>query len=280
MSLHLPMRWSRVGLAALAIAGLSACALTPRADRDWYEYLAPTTHAEEDAGGRISLAPVSDWSYEAEGGVEQCYAEVEFETDDLRDVWFMIEPQPGSRLAAHTLLLFELEGDRLIGVTIEARREADESYSAFRGLWNAYELSFLWASARDLLTRRAVMLDHEIFVYPLRLDTPQKRGLLHRLIVRTQELEREPRFYNTLFSNCTNEIAKAAGLSWHYSFVATGLSDEYLFRRGIIPGTSFEDAQARADVTEVVRALNDEPRGFDFDAALLAELRARRDAAD
>jgi hypothetical protein len=263
-----------LALVAAALTGAS-CAITPRSDRDWYPYLATTTDAEID-GDRITIAPVSDWSYDATGASAQCYRDETFAFSELRDAWFMLEPQPNSRLAAHTLLLFEFNGDRFVGVTIEARREREETYSAFRGVWNTYELSYLWASARDLLVRRAVMLDHEIYVYPLLLDTPQKRGLLNRMLVRTQELEREPRFYNTFTTNCTNELAKAAGLKWNMAFVLTGLSDEYLFRQGFIPGDDFEAVKARADVTTLVRTLNETVAPEAFDAALLAELRARR----
>jgi hypothetical protein len=266
-----------VAALVLGLAVFSACATTPRTDREWYDYLAPTSHVQVE-GETVTVGPVSDWTYDASGAPTPSYSEASFDVADLKDVWFLIEPQPGSRLAAHTLLLFEFEGDRIVGLTIEARREADEEYSAFRGLWNQYELSYLWGSARDLLTRRAVMLGHEVFVYPLALQEAQKRMLIERLLERTEALETKPRFYNTMFSNCTNELAKAAGLKWHYSFILTGRSDEYLFRRGVIPGESFEDAHARADVTEFVRSLNGELREVDFDAALLAELRARRDA--
>src|SRR5262249_15686201 len=88
--------------------------------------------------------------------------------------------------------------------------------------------------------------------------------------------ETTPRWYNTLFSNCTNELAKAAGIKWHYSFFLTGKSDDYLFRRGIIPGASFDVAHAEADVSNLVRELNALDPAL-FDAALLEELRARRD---
>jgi hypothetical protein len=265
-----------VGALALGAVVFSSCAATPRSDRDWYPYLSPTAHIvdEEDV---FTIGPVSDWTYDAGGVATPAYREETFEASEIQDVWFLIEPQPGSRVAAHTLLLFEFEGDEVVGLTIEARRERDEQYSAFRGLWNQYELSYLWGTARDLLTRRAVMLNHEIFVYPLAIDDAQKEMLLRRLVDRTVTLETEPRFYNTLFSNCTNELAKAAGLPWHYSFILTGRSDEHLFRTGIIPGESFEAARAQADVTDFVRQLNAEPREMDFDAALLAELRARRD---
>jgi hypothetical protein len=268
------LRPAFVCLALIALCGAASCITGPaRADRDWYPYLARTPHVELGAD-RFSVSPVSDWSYTHDGPTSETYIEAGYEIDQLREVWFVLEPQPGSQLAAHTLLLFEFEGDRLLGLTIEARRERDEEYSALRGIFNSFELAYIWASARDLLVRRAVMLDHEVFVYPVEIADEQKRTLLTRLLERTDALETRPRYYNTITSNCTNELAKAAGLRWAPAYIFTGRSDEYLFRRGIIPGESFESAHARSDVTEIVQALNQVPPDT-FDRALLEELRLR-----
>ena len=259
---------------ALAIAITGCATLQPRADRDWYPYLARASHAEI-SGDHVAVSPVSDWTYSAQGELTRDYGERAFNISDVRNVWFVLEPQPGSRLAAHTLLLFELPDDRLIGITIEARREQGEEYSAIRGAFNAFELAFLWAEARDLLTRRAVMLDHEVFVYPVAINDQQKQVLLRNLLLRTDLLEERPRFYNTLFSNCTNELAKAAGFHWAPAYILTGTSDEYLFDRGIIPGDRFEQAHVRSDMTAFIKAHNNLTAAA-FDAAVLMELRRRR----
>lgn len=269
-----PLRPAFACLALIALMGAASCVTAaPRADRDWVPYLGRTADVQL-AADRFAVTPVSDWSYSPQGPTAEDYVDAAYEVEDLRAVWFVLEPQPGSRLAAHTLLLFEFEGDRLLGLTIEARRETHEEYSALAGIFNTFELAYVWASARDLLTRRAVMLDHEVFVYPVAIGEEQRRTLLTRLLERTEALETRPRFYNTLFSNCTNELAKAAGFNWAPAFVLTGRSDEYLFRRGILPGESFEQAHARSDMAAFITALNQAPAAS-FDAALLAELRRR-----
>jgi hypothetical protein len=269
-----PLRPAVASIAAILVLGAGA-AITqpPRADRDWYPYLSRGVDVEL-SGQRFAVTPVSAWSYVREGPTDESYIEAAYDISELREVWFMLEPQPGSQLAAHTLLLFEFEGDRLLGLTIEARRERGEEYSAFHGLFNAFELAYIWGSARDFLTRRAVMLDHEVFVYPVDITDEQKRVLLTRLLRRTESLETQPRYYNTIMSNCTNELAKAAGFQWAPAYILTGRSDEYLFRRGIIPGASFAQAHARSDVTDFVQALNTLPAET-FDRELLTELRRR-----
>ena len=270
-----PLRPAVGAIVAILVLGSAANVLgPPQMQRDWYPYLSHTPEVELTETDFI-VSPVSDWSYDWGGETDTAYlSSASYNFDQLRGVWFMLEPQPGSQLAAHTLLLFEFEGDRLLGVTIEARREQGEEYSALHGQFNAFELIYIWASARDLLVRRAVMLDHEVFVYPVAITEAQSRDLLRTLLTRTGELSRTPRYYNTVLSNCTNELAKAAGFNWAPAFILTGRSDEYLYRRGVIPGESFRQAHRRSDVTEFVQALNQAPAQA-FDAALLAELRRR-----
>jgi hypothetical protein len=269
-----PLRPAVASIVAILALGTGApITQPPRADRDWYPYLSRPVDVEL-SGERFSVTPVSAWSYAPQGPREETYVDAAYDLSELREVWFMLEPQPGSQLAAHTLLLFEFEGDRILGLTIEARRERNEDYSALRGVFNAFELAYIWGTARDFLTRRAVMLGHEVFVYPVEITQEQKRMLLTRLLERTEALETHPRYYNTITSNCTNELAKAAGFSWAPAYILTGRSDEYLFRRGVIPGASFAQSHARSEVTDFVRALNAAPADA-FDRELLAELRRR-----
>lgn len=269
-----PLRPALVSIVAILVLGSAAAISGPaRPDRNWYPYLGRDVSIELNQGA-FNVSPVSDWRYESAEVAEERYFDASFDVADLRNVWFVLEPQPGSTLAAHTLLLFEFSDDRIIGLTIEARREVNEEYDALAGIFNAYELAYVWGTARDFLTRRAVMLDHEVFVYPVAISDEQKLVLLTRLIERTDALERTPRYYNTILSNCTNELAKAAGFDWAPAFILTGRSDEYLYERGILPGASFEQAHRRSDMTEFIQALNQAPPEM-FDTALLAELRRR-----
>jgi len=245
----------------------------PRLDRHWDPYLAHTPHVAVTATG-FSVTPVTEWTYDAQGPVTPTYDAASYDFAALRNVWFVLEPQPGMSYAAHTFLLFEFADDHLLGVTIEARREDGEEYSAFNGAFNAYELSYIWGGARDLLTRRAVMLQHDVFIYPVAITEQQKRTLLVRLLARTADLETHPRFYNTFFSNCTNELAKATELKWDPSFILTGYSDEHLYKIGLIRAPSFALAHQRSDMTGFIRQLGANPPA-NFDAAVLAELRRR-----
>jgi hypothetical protein len=273
LSAH-PLRPALASIALILLIGATAFANQPaRQERNWYPYLARTSHVEL-SGDRFTVAPVTDWSYAASGPTRQTYVSAAHAISDVRAVWFVIEPDPQLSFAAHTFMLFEFSGDHLFGLTIEARREADEDYSAVAGAFNQFELSYLWGTARDLLTRRAVMLQHRVEIFPVAIPRDQMQTMLRNVLERTQALEYRPRYYNTLFSNCTNELAKAAGFHWAPAFILTGESDEYLFNRHLLRAPSLAVARQRAEMESFITQLNAAPEAA-FDALLLAELRRR-----
>ena len=268
--------WSSAGI---SIAVLLAFLVTPvllaepRLDRRWVDNLAHMPNVQLSPGA-FALDHVTDWSYTSEGPVKRDVVTFANTFDDLHNVWFMVEPQPGGEYAAHTLILFEFDGDRIVGLTVEARLEQGETYDAVAGAFNRYELSYIWATARELLTRRVTFLDKDVYVYPLQLDENQKRNFLRLLLEGTIDVSTHPRFYNTITCNCTNELAKVAGLGWHYSWVLTGYSPQRLYELKLIPGETFESAKKDALLKTAIAGWNNLP-SRDFDKALLAELRRR-----
>ena len=268
--------WVSAGL-AMAAGALAFCASiaarTPRLDRDWVENLSMMP-AIEKTGDGFSLSPVMNWSYNSDGPTKKETTSFAARYADLKNLYFVVEPQPGQPYAAHTLILFEFADDRIVGVTVEARLEKGEEYSALDGLLNKFELSYIWATARDLLTRRVTFLKKQIYVYPLALSHEQQQTFLRNVIDRTISVETRARFYNTLTSNCTNELAKAAGIGWHYSWILTGYSPRRLYDLKLLTGPSFESAREQALMTRETSAWSN-LTADEFDRSLLSELRKR-----
>ena len=118
-------------LVVLALASLGVCAAQPRLDRNWVDNLAVMPKVETTDAG-FALDGVVDWSYTKDGPATRTVGDFAASYADLRNVWFMVEPQPGGDYAAHTLVLFEFAGDRVVGLTVEARLEKGETYDAHR----------------------------------------------------------------------------------------------------------------------------------------------------
>lgn len=217
---------------------------TPRADRDWKPALTRVASFEASGPGQYRLPALRDYTFSTGGAEAPGWRETDINAADITGMWFFIEPFPENPLFAHSFLSFAFEGDtsqrEVLSVSIEARMEKDEDYSAIAGALRNYELMYVWSTERDIMTRIAVGLDHELYAYKINLEPEQMRRIFEYFVQRTNELAERPRFYNTLHSNCTNELAKAVNaafpkaLPWHRSWVMTGRSAEWLYDLGFI----------------------------------------------
>lgn len=255
---------------ALAYAGL-VLTKRPRSDREWTPSLERVAVFQESEPFRYVLKNSRAFEYGPSGALRKEWETTPVRADDLAEVWFFIEPFGGNPLFAHSFLSFVFEDEagarRTLSVSVEARRETGEKYSALNGAFRAYELAYVWSSEKDVLTRIAVKLDHPLYAY--RLDLPRDRAMVifDHFVKRTNDLAARPRFYNTLHSNCTNELAKAVNdaysgaLPWHRSWVATGRSAKWLHDLGFIapPDAGFDEIRARSDIQGLIKAFSAEP---------------------
>ncbi len=270
-----------IGLGALAALVLFFAMIAlkaPRHDHNWQPDAERVAQVKRD-GETFHIRQYRDWEWTARGAASDNWmATPALNVSEVRQAWFVVEPHPGLAVMAHTLVIFEFESGDLIGLSIEARKEADEDYSVIGGAFRQFELLYQWASPKDLLTRRAITLERDLYMYPLALTQAETETYLGALLARTAALETRPRFYNTLTSNCTNELAKTAGLDWRPAFVVTGKSAEALDAMGRISGDGdFATKKARAEIDDVVRALSDQAHAA-FNARLIYHLRKDDDA--
>ena len=245
---------------------------TPQNDRAWQPHLARAPLFSTIRGESWAIDQLRAYEFDAAEAYTEEWQPTTLNPDDLSEVWFFLEPFEDWDGVAHTFLSFVFDGPRpqTISVSIEARKEIGETYSGFRGLFNAYELIYLWSTEKDILTRIAINLDHELYAYRLDITPDQGRRILEHFINRTNRLKDQPRFYNSFTSNCTNELAKSVNeafpksLPWRMQYILTGTADRYLFERDFIDPlnlrTSSEDGanifkslKAKADIQSLAK---------------------------
>ena len=263
-----------IGLITFAfILMLCLALMTPRHDRDWADNVARLAEVRR-TGDAITVDNYRTWSYDGHGPTDTSYRTTNpFEIGDIAQIWFVLEPHPGIPGMAHTMIVFEFADQHLLGLSVEARKEAGEPYGLVHGTLNGFELIYVWASPKDLFTRRVLVQEHEIYMYPLALSQGEAEAYLGALLAKTEAIEARPRFYNTFTSNCTNELGKTGGLNWHPAFVFTGFSAKALFDQDRIVGEgSYGEIKARANITETIRGLSGESNE-DFNAGLIKRLK-------
>lgn len=155
----------------------------------------------------VVLKNIRDWRYLPSG--EKFASDMrttKLRYDELVRAWVVVEPFMLAQKIAHTFLVFELEDGRAYAVSIEARRRLKQGFRPFRALFREYELMYQWGTERDLLSIRALRRKNALHMVPLRFTHVQVVSLFKELAIKTNELFDHPRFYNTLFANCTTEL--------------------------------------------------------------------------
>lgn len=238
----------RIGVMIIIFAFISLAAFfiinRPSNNRNW-EYGMDKLAGVRVNGTKIEIDSLRDIDIVNDQAVFK-YAKRIVRIPDATKVWFMFEPfsipsVKGFKGVAHTYFVFDFESSPSIAISVEARREKGEDYSAEWGLFNKFELMNIWSTETDATVQRAVLRKSELYMFPLTISKKETQGLLLQLAKDTQELESHPRFYNSLFANCTNELAKSANKSkpgiipFNIALFFPGFSDKELYRLKLIP---------------------------------------------
>ena len=229
---------SLVGLILLLILIVS---LGPKArnDRDWqlgYEVL----QRVDIEGDKVTVHDLRDFRY-SETELEVAYDTRTYDLGKLESLWLVIESFSRIKAVGHTLLSFGFSDGQYLAVSIEARLSEGNNYDLLRGLFGNFELMYHLGSERDFIARRTTYLGHDVYLYPVRAAPRVTRQLLLDYLRSADALTKKPRFYNTLFDNCTSGIVKhvtrvdpSALSRYTIAQIAPGWSDRILYSRGLI----------------------------------------------
>jgi hypothetical protein len=255
----------------------------PSLDREWDEDVRVLTPVEQKAGGSVRLAAVRDWSYTQNEIVSKSYTPVEYDVGELEGLWLYEQDIGLDGLIAHTFLVFQFSeeyGDtRWLGLSVETRREVGEQYSIVRGLLHGFELTHIWATERDLVRRRVEYLDYPLTRYHIDVPVEYVRLLFQQMTAETHALSTDPRWYNTVRTNCTSSLiayvnqAEPGAIPCHYWDTSTSN------RRSPSPGsgstrTHFADAVSTPRVDAQPTGSDQEPDTHGGDPVEVALLHA------
>jgi len=247
--------------------GIYLYLLTPSHDRDWESFSSRTPDAIVSSSN-VTLTNVRNWNHSTSSVLSEDWIDqVEIDPADVTKIWFGLSSFSDIAAFGHTFLSFEFTDGNVYTLSIEARREIDEEYSFTKGLLRQYDLLYGWGTERDYVGVRTFLLDQKVELYPLDLTQAEAAAVFIALAEATNRVAIEPRFYNTLTSNCTNELVKVINqkypdsLPYHISHNLPGLSIEYLQNQGLIDSTT-KRSILPADNQALLSTIDQSPADF------------------
>jgi hypothetical protein len=258
----------RRGLLIPGVLALAGCALwfwlTPSHDRLWStdQSVLPAAEIHDDT---VTIRGVRNFRWTSETTFTPAWEERTYRLDQLATAWYVLVPFSQKwRGPAHAFVSFGFDDGRYLSISVEARRERGERYGVLKGMLRRFELVYVVGDERDLIGRRAVYDNNDVFLYPIKAGRPAVRAMFTDMLARVNALHERPEFYNTFSNNCTLNLVRHVNRispgripsSWRVVF--PGYSDEVALSLGLIDSTlALADARAKFRINDQARAALD-----------------------
>lgn len=233
-------------------------ALQPSNNRDWLPDVAVLPYADI-AGNQATIHNLRNCDYRTETDFEVHTYDKTFDLAALRTVDLYLVTW-GSPNIAHTMVSFGFTNGDYVCFSIETRKEKGEAYSAVKGLFRQFELTYIIADERDLVRLRTnYRQGEEACLYRLQVTPEQGRKLFLDYLRRANELHAHAEWYNALTDNCTTGIrtqrAAADRAPWNWRMLLNGHLDELLYERGmLVTNLPFAELKKNSNINARARA--------------------------
>ena len=225
---------------------------SPSNDRDWQE-LSRTLPTAAFEGRRVHIRNVRNVAWRSETDFDLKWEDREYDLDRIQRADFIVVPFTFGRALAHVFVSFGFDDGEQIALSVEIRKERNETYSPVRGMFRHYEITYVIGDKMDLIGLRANVLREPVHLYPIKATPEQARLMFTDMLERANDLAAKPRFYNTLLHNCTTTVAQHANelrrdkvSLWNWRIVLPGYSDGLVQELDLLDyDGSLDDARKR-----------------------------------
>jgi hypothetical protein len=246
--------------------------IPPSNERDWQPDVALLPTAEVN-GERVTIHNIRNCDYRSQADYTVRHYDKTFDLAKLQSVDFFVVYW-GSPMIAHTMMSFGFEGGDYACFSIETRKEKGEDYSAIKGFFRQFELTYVVGDERDLVRLRTNYRGEEVYLYRLNTEPAVAQLVFLDYLKQVNRLKERPQWYNALTANCTTLIrghtrpyAKNSRFDWR--ILVNGRIDQMAYeRKSLDQSLPFEQLKARS-------LINDRAKAADQDAAFSRRIRER-----
>jgi hypothetical protein len=262
-----------VFLGAFAVVVAWFLLIPPSNHRDWLPDVALLPSAEVN-GDRVTIHNIRNCDYRTETDYTVRHYDKLFDLAKLQSVDFYVVYW-GSPMIAHTMMSFGFEGGDYVCFSIETRKEKGEAYSAIKGFFRQFELTYVIGDERDLVRLRTNYRGEQVYLYRLNTEPAVARLVFLDYLKQVNRLEERPQWYNALTANCTTLIRGhtkpfAQNTRFDWRILLNGRIDQMAYeRKSLDQSLPFEQLKARS-------LINDAAKAADQDAAFSRRIREPR----
>jgi hypothetical protein len=219
--------------------------LKPSHERNWIPELAHLPQMSV-AENQLTVTNLRHFTWRTESDYDQRWETRSYDLSRIRGADLFLSYWSGEAIA-HLLLSFTFADSEPLTISIEIRREKGEEWSALAGFFRNYEMAYVVADERDLIGLRTQARGEDTRLFRLNTSPQQARELLLAYAADINRLAQEPRWYNTLTTNCTTVVYHLVGQvapAWKFSLPL----DPRVLLSGYLPGYLRDIGSVRQDM--------------------------------
>jgi hypothetical protein len=134
--------------------------------------------------------------------------EVTVDTEEIKDIWFIVDHFHSLHGLAHTYLTFEFNDGTCLSFSFEARRRVKHRYHPWDGLWRNYELYLLVALESDMTGLRTNARGNKDYMFRGITPPEKDKHMLIRMAQKANQLSEKPEWYHSLLTTCNTSIVR------------------------------------------------------------------------
>ena len=248
-----------VGFAALVAWWLT---IPPSNNRDWQPDVVLLPYAEIQ-GDRVTFRNVRNVEYRSETDYTVRHYDKTLDLTKLRTLdLFLI--YWGSPAIAHTIMSFGFDEGAFVAISIETRKEKGEDYSAVKGFFKQYEITYVVADERDVVRLRTNYRGEDVYLFRLKVDPGRVREFFLNYLQYVNWLRDHPEWYNAFSHNCTTAIRGHAQPHARtvpdWRVLLNGYVDELLYEQGLIDRSiPLSALKAKSYINPKAKAIGNDP---------------------
>ncbi len=216
--------------------------LQPTNDKDWASDVAQISHGTI-LSDTLTMYNVRNFDYVDENTPVQKWEARSYDLRNLKGLDLFLSYWASEHIA-HTILSWDFGKDGHLAISIETRKDKTQEYSAVKGFFKQFTLSYVAADESDIIRLRTSVWKERVYLYHLLTTKEQAKALLETYLDEMNRLVDEPKFYNALTRNCTttirihaNAVRKDAPPPVDWRLILSGHVDGLLYDRDAIAHT-------------------------------------------
>ena len=207
--------------------------LEAKQDREWAPEVSKILHYEKH-GDIITLHNIRNFDWHPNGSFTEHWETRQYDLNQITGVNIITSYWMGPKIA-HTLVSFDFAHNAPLTFSIEKKKKKNEEFSAIGGFFRKYELSLVASDEKDIVYTRSNIRGEQVYFFPVKMSKTEQIALFEEYLHQADELARQPKWYNTLTSNCTTlvfDMVQAVSpqkLPMDYRLFASGYLPNYLY---------------------------------------------------